>query len=190
MRPALYLILLTCFACNRSSQTNDAGPNPLAPLPGTGAVTIEMNGTWVVDEVVALEEATNGTMPLTEPPGLMPPAVGTELRIEGDQAVLADTRDLHRDATGHEQVYSWLNHVDGRLALYTRYAVTPAQPNVVDSGSAETLQFALGSVDADTMAGLVQHVISVAFPPLDRPASGLYRVKLRRDHGDRLDERR
>jgi len=179
MRPTSLIALLAFAACNQGGgSTSEPGPPRLDPLPGTGEMAIEMNGLWVVDDVTVLSEAPNATQPLTTPAGLMPPVVGAELVIDGDQAVTADDRDLSRDASGHPGVRGFLNQVDGRHALYYRYSFTPPDPQLADSGSAEWLQFAFGSVDGDTMRGLVQHGFAVAFPPNDRPANGLYEVRL------------
>lgn len=180
MRPRCTLLLLAFAACHGESSAPDPDPPPLTLLPGTGLVAIEMNGTWQVAEVVVVEEAGNATQPLGGPAGFMPPVVGATLRIEGDQVVAADDRDLRPAACGSAIVRVMLNHVDGRRALYYRSCRTPSPPGLPDSGGGQRLQFALGSVDADTMTGLVQHNLAVAFPPRDRPMSGLYRVTLHR----------
>ncbi len=177
--PAL-CCLLAASACHRSTSAAPTGPPRLEPPPETGQVAIDMAGIWRITDVVVLEQAGNVTEPLRELGGLMPPLVGETLTFAAGQATMAATRDLARQAAPFAQVAGWLNQADGRFALYYRYSISPPVPGQVDGGGSETLQFALGSVDADTIAGFVQHSLAVAFPPRDRPVYGLYRIELRR----------
>lgn len=173
----LFVLLLACQGRHEESPTI---PEPLAVLPGTGVLPIAMNGDWLVDEVHVLQEAGNATQPPPDPAGFMPPAVGANLRVSSDRAREAGGRDLSLAVCGVGTVSDWVNHVDGRQLIFSRYHAASSQPGLADSGGSQLLQFSLGSVDADTMSGLVHHQLVTAFPPRDRPVSGLYRVVMRR----------
>lgn len=182
--PILSCLLLALAACGGSG--GSAPPEPPEPtlelLPGTGIVAIAMNDTWRVDEVVVLRQASNATLPLAGPAGFMPPIEGALMIVANDAVAIADERPLQVGicGVGDPPPLRILNVADGRRILYYCFQRTEPIPGTVDGGSARLLQFVLGSVDEDTIEGLVQHYESTAFPPRDRPVAGTYRVTLRR----------
>ncbi|MCA8967305.1 MAG: hypothetical protein H6838_17590 [Planctomycetes bacterium] len=182
MRPLACVLTLSLlgFAGCGSSGGGTTGDGRLLPPPGTGGLVIDMDGDW---EIVALENADDPSVALPYPDdgqglcSFLPLQRGRTVVIS-DGAFRGALGQPLRLPTQPGPQDRYVNVVDGQVAWFELH-----QQSDVGCFSQLTISAAFGSVDADTMDGLVAiHELSSCPRPLfvTPDPNGLFRVRLQR----------
>jgi hypothetical protein len=125
--------------------------SPISPPPGTGEVTIDMDGEWVIADLQRLDSRL--PLPTVSQVPLFPPANGEVLEIAEGQLVLLG-EPLYQP-TPEFPVQRYVNQSDGRVLLFHIREHHEHMPQFPDCVTHFEIVAAFGSVDDDEMLGEV-----------------------------------
>ena len=179
-----FILLLWVPSCGKPKAEVDLTIDP--PLSVPGGITIDMAGSWRMEEVTLVESREDPELvnryltdrSLHRQGRIIPPYDGYLLEF-GDRSFL-EANGLDLDRAGLPGILWYLNTHDGRTAFFTLFTTTP--PGGELNGTLE-VRFGVGAVTPDFMVGLMEYDLVALGTGREIPFQGTFRFNLVRVGG-------